>query len=58
MAQRLGHVLGPRAANDRGQTFAEYSLILAFIAVVAVGGYAVIAGPISGAINSAGSAFP
>lgn len=47
----------PRAEDERGQTMAEYGLILAVIAVIAVGAFIFLGGIIDSKVSSVGGAF-
>jgi Flp pilus assembly pilin Flp len=49
----LGRIL-PR---EEGQLVAEYAVILGVITLAVVGGFAVLAGGIGGALNAVASAF-
>ena len=46
------------AAGQRGQTMAEYSLVVAFIAMVAVAGYIVVGPKIGSAVSEMAGVFP
>ena len=46
------------ACRTAGQTFTEYSLILGFIALVAMGAFALFGPAITNAIDSARGVFP
>jgi pilus assembly protein Flp/PilA len=51
-------VLRPSLADERGQTMAEYGVVLALITLAVVGAMTMLAGNISGAFTSIGGLLP
>jgi Flp pilus assembly pilin Flp len=51
-------VLRPSARDERGQTMAEYGVVLALITLAVVGSMTLLAGNISAAFTSIGGLLP
>jgi pilus assembly protein Flp/PilA len=51
-------VLRPSLRDERGQTMAEYGVVLALITLAVVGSMTLLAGNISAAFTSIGSLLP
>jgi len=53
-----GQTLANRAQEEAGQTLAEYAILLAFIALVALVVVALLGSNVSGLFNSVATALP
>ena len=57
LALALGGLSVPSLRRDEGQTFVEYALILAFIAILVIGALVFLQGKISSIFSYIGSAL-
>jgi Flp pilus assembly pilin Flp len=57
LALALGGLSVTNLKRDEGQTFVEYALILAFIAILVIGALTFLQGKISGIFSTIGSAL-
>lgn len=51
-------VLRPSVRDERGQTMAEYGVVLALVTLAVLGSMTMLAGNISAAFNDVGSLLP
>ena len=58
MRKLVARLAAPLLAAERGQTMAEYGVVLALVTLGVVGAMTLLAGSISGALSAVAGVFP